>query len=189
KRLLALASRTLAQSVQLEAPDGTAGQRRLEALIEEAALRAGAEGEWVLAVTDPRLVVTAVSPRGGEMRGRALDEIAEGGQPLFLFGERAGALPVRIGDADWLAAVSLLPDGRAAVALADQDMVFSDWRGAVSLNVTLFVLMASVLMAILYAYFSQAARAAAADRLYREAHQRVDMALVRGKCGLWDWDL
>lgn len=22
-----------------------------------------------------------------------------------------------------------------------------------------------------------------------EAHQRIDMAMVRGKCGLWDWDM
>src|SRR5690606_20280683 len=42
---------------------------------------------------------------------------------------------------------------------------------------------------ILYAYFGQAARAQAADRIYLEAHERVDLALVRGRCGLWDWDM
>src|SRR5690606_17014779 len=26
-------------------------------------------------------------------------------------------------------------------------------------------------------------------RIYLEAHQRIDMALVRGRCGLWDWDM
>ncbi len=46
-----------------------------------------------------------------------------------------------------------------------------------------------VLLVILYAYFSQAARAQAADRIYLEAHQRIDLALVRGRCGLWDWDM
>jgi two-component system cell cycle sensor histidine kinase PleC len=46
-----------------------------------------------------------------------------------------------------------------------------------------------VLIVILYAYFGQAARAQAADRIYLEAHQRIDMALVRGRCGLWDWDM
>ena len=29
----------------------------------------------------------------------------------------------------------------------------------------------------------------AADRIYLEAHQRIDLALVRGRCGLWDWDM
>jgi two-component system cell cycle sensor histidine kinase PleC len=46
-----------------------------------------------------------------------------------------------------------------------------------------------VLIIILYAYFSQATRAQRADRIYLEAHQRIDMALVRGRCGLWDWDM
>src|SRR5690606_15742453 len=55
--------------------------------------------------------------------------------------------------------------------------------------VTLFVLTAGVLIVIMYAYFTQAARAQTADRIYLEAHQRVDLALVRGRCGLWDWDL
>ena len=40
-----------------------------------------------------------------------------------------------------------------------------------------------MLLVILYAYFSQAARGQAADRIYVEAHQRIDLALVRGRCG------
>ena len=67
--------------------------------------------------------------------------------------------------------------------------MFADWRRTVSLNVTLFVLTASILLIILYAYFSQAARAQVADRIYAEAHQRIDLALARGRCGLWDWDM
>ncbi|TGV73715.1 PAS domain-containing sensor histidine kinase, partial [Mesorhizobium sp. M2D.F.Ca.ET.145.01.1.1] len=77
----------------------------------------------------------------------------------------------------------------AAAALVPQEAVFDTWRKTVSLNVTLFVLTAGVLIIILYAYFGQAARAQAADRIYLEAHQRIDMALVRGRCGLWDWDM
>jgi two-component system cell cycle sensor histidine kinase PleC len=42
---------------------------------------------------------------------------------------------------------------------------------------------------ILYAYFTQASRARDADEIYLEAHHRVDTALSRGRCGLWDWDL
>src|SRR5690606_12981870 len=64
-----------------------------------------------------------------------------------------------------------------------------DWRKTVALNVTLYVATAAILLIILYAYFGQAARAQAADRLYMEAHERVDLALVRGRCGLWDWDM
>ncbi len=70
-----------------------------------------------------------------------------------------------------------------------QDAVFAEWRKSVSLNVTLYVLTGGVLLIILYAYFSQATRAQTADRSYRDASQRIDLALIRGRCGLWDWDM
>ena len=99
-------------------------------------------------------------------------------------------MDVVIGNEAWYAAVDLTDNrSSAAVALISQNSVFAEWRRTVSMNVTLFVLTAGVLLIILYAYFSQAARAQAADRIYIEAHQRIDLALVRGRCGLWDWDM
>ena len=90
-----------------------------------------------------------------------------GGQPLFLFGERAGVMDVRIDGSDWFAALSLTGKRNgAAAALVSQDAVFAEWRKSVSLNVSLFVLTSGILIIILYAYFSQAARAEAADRIY-----------------------
>lgn len=153
--------------------------------------RSGALGsDHVLALTDGNFKVLAVSPRSTQWQGVLLDRMISGGQPLFLFGERAGVMDVKIGDSDWYAALQLSPDrSKAAVALVPQDAVFAEWRKTVSLNVTLFVLTAGVLIVVLYAYFSQASRAQAADRIYIDAHQRIDMALVRGRCGLWDWDM
>src|SRR5690606_21415288 len=106
------------------------------------------------------------------------------------FGERAGVMEVRVGDETWYAAMGI-DDSRlgAALAMISQDDVFAEWNKAVTLNITLFVATAGVLLVILYAYFGQAARAQAADRLYLEAQERVDLALVRGRCGLWDWDM
>ncbi|MGS1095971.1 PAS domain-containing sensor histidine kinase [Aquamicrobium terrae] len=161
-----------------------------QTLLEQVGRTAALSGDHVLAFTNEKFVVSAVTPRSTRWYGRALDEIVSGGQPLFLFGEKAGVIPVRIGDADWYAAVSIDHEAkRAAAALIPQDAVFTQWRKTVSLNVSLFVLTAGVLIIILYAYFSQAARAETADRVYLEGQQRIDMALVRGRCGLWDWDM
>ncbi|WP_163268988.1 PAS domain-containing sensor histidine kinase [Chelativorans alearense] len=190
KTLLGMAANNLAQSMRLAAPEGLPQPQEAGVLIDEVSRQGGIGSDWILAVADRQFIVTAASPRGQKMAGQPLDTFVTGGQPLFLFGERAGVLDVRLGGTDWLAAVDILPGGAgAAVALADRDAIFADWRRSASLNVTLFVVTAGVLMAILYAYFSQAARALAADRIYLEAHQRVDLALVRGKCGLWDWDM
>jgi len=157
----------------------------------ETTSRQGAMGRsHVLVITDSAFKIVAVTPRSVPWQGHSLDGLVQGGQPLFMFGDRAGVMEVNIGGQDWYAAVSLA-NGRkgAAAALVPQDAVFDTWRKTVSLNVTLFVLTAGVLIIILYAYFGQAARAQAADRIYLEAHQRIDMALVRGRCGLWDWDM
>lgn len=166
--------------------DSISPQERLEQVSRTASLSEG----HVLAFTNEKFTVSAVTPRSTRWYGRALDEIVSDGQPLFLFGERAGVIPVKIDGADWFAAVAIdTTEKRAAAALIPQDAVFAQWRRTVSLNVSLFVLTASVLIVILYAYFSQAARAQAADRVYLEGQQRIDMALVRGRCGLWDWDM
>ena len=70
-----------------------------------------------------------------------------------------------------------------------ESFIYADWRRNASLNVTLFVGTSSILLVILYAYFAQSARAREADGIYFEVQNRFDTALMRGGCGLWDWDL
>ncbi|WP_274424838.1 sensor histidine kinase [Chelativorans sp. YIM 93263] len=188
KQLLGLSAQNLAQSLQLSASEGVPPAPEARAIVARADRQA--DSGWTLAVTDPAFVVVAATPEAQRLQGRSLETLVTGGRPLFMFGDRAGVHEVHLNGTEWFAAVSIAKEGRgAAVALAPMDGIFAEWRRSMSLNVTLFVMTAGVLMAILYAYFSQAARAQAADRIYLEAHQRIDLALVRGKCGLWDWDM
>ncbi|MGD9913600.1 MAG: PAS domain-containing sensor histidine kinase [Rhizobiaceae bacterium] len=188
RALLGLAAGDLVNAMTVAQASGGAVDGR--ALLTEVAGHGAMGPRYVLAVTDPDLKIIAIEPNFEPWRGRALDTLISGGQPLFMFGERAGVMEVTIGGEDWYAAVSMT-EGRkgAAVAMISSAAVFADWQRTVSLNVTLFVITATVLIVILYAYFSQAARAQTADRIYLQAHQRVDLALVRGRCGLWDWDM
>lgn len=187
RAVLALAAGQMASTISAD-PNAASGAAR--DLLENTS-RQGAMGRsHVLAITDGAFKILAVSPLSTGWQGRSLDSLVLGGQPLFMFGDRAGVMEVSIGGQDWFAAVSLATNRKnAAAVLVPQEAVFDTWRKTVSLNVTLFVLTAGVLIIILYAYFGQAARAQAADRIYLEAHQRIDMALVRGRCGLWDWDM
>lgn len=147
-------------------------------------------GDAKLLVATPELEIIAATGLGSEMIGRSLSSIVSGGQPLFLFGRRAGVMEVMVDGEPSLAALSYSP-GHANVAMATIALgdVYADWRHMVSINVTLFVTTASVLVIILYAYFAQSTRARAADRIYSETHERIDLALMRGRCGLWDWDM
>ncbi|KQU66951.1 PAS domain-containing sensor histidine kinase [Aminobacter sp. DSM 101952] len=190
KAILALSAGELVNSLMAGAtadvPFATASQDLLERTSQQGTL----SRSHVIVLTDGNFRIVAVSPQSTGWQGQSLDAIISGGQPLFMFGDRAGVMDIRIGGQDWLAAVSLADDKRAAAAaMVPMDAVFADWRKTVSLNVALFVMTAGILIIILYAYFSQAARAQAADGIYLEAHERIDLALVRGKCGLWDWDM
>ncbi len=187
KAVLGLAAGQMANAVSA---DPTAASTGAIDLLESTS-RQGAMGRsHVLLITDSAFKIIAVSPLSTGWQGRSLDSVVQDGQPLFMFGDRAGVMDVSIGGQDWYAAVSLTRDRKnAAAVLVPQEAIFDNWRKTVSLNVTLFVLTAGVLIIILYAYFGQASRAQTADRIYLEAHQRIDMALVRGRCGLWDWDM
>ena len=189
KAVLGLAAGELVNALTIAKADGQA-PRMYQELLDRTGQLGSMGARYVLAITDRDFTVVAATPELAALEGKSLETMVTGGQPLFLFGERAGVIQVKIGGSDWFAAVSLTGKrDAAAVALASENAVFSEWRKAVSLNVTLFVLTSTILIIILYAYFSQAARAQAADRIYMEAHERIDLALARGRCGLWDWDM
>ena len=190
KAILNLAAGEISNALML--PDAERSDPELHArdLLRKAGLLGALGRGHVIAITDENFRIVAASPAASAWEGQNLDAIVFGGQPLFLFGDRAGPMDVRVKGERWFAAVDLTDKrNAAAVVMIPASSVFAEWRSAVSMNVTMFVLTTGVLLIILYAYFSQAARAEAADRIYLEAHQRIDLALVRGRCGLWDWDM
>ena len=134
--------------------------------------------------------VFAATAGGQHLVGAPAARVVSETSPLWLFGERAGVQTVDLDGSKYLAAMSRLPDGAGTVlALNPISIINAAWRKSVSVNVTLFIATSSILLVILYAYFSQAGRANEADGIYQESHRRVDMALSRGRCGLWDWDM
>ena len=159
------------------------------ARIEYAARRFPGGMKHTLLVLDENFTVRAASLGGREFEGRRLDDAMRGGQPLFLFGDRAGVIEVTVDGDPWYAAISATDTAAPVAAMVPHALVFKDWRSSVSLNISMFMLTAGVLLVVLYAYFSQSARTRRADQLYVEAQQRIDLALARGRCGLWDWDM
>ncbi len=188
KALLALAAAEL--SASLATGQGKPDPQASADLLKRSVSLGTVGDQFVFAITDGDFRVVAASPQETGWEGRSLDRVMPEAQQLLLLGERAGVVPVTVGGRTWYAALNLtdLRDG-AALAMVPQDALFAQWNDAVSTSVTFFVLTAGVLVVILYAYFGQAARVRAADDVYDRAHQRIDLALVRGRCGLWDWDM
>ena len=135
--------------------------------------------------------ILATAPHGDDDNGRNFDDIVHDAQPLVIFGERAGVMPITVeGMGPALGTVRHLPGDLGYVAVVTpKSAMLRDWRTEVLLNVTVFVGTSAVLIVILYGYFAQSARAQQADRIYHETYARFDTALRRGRCGLWDWDI
>ena len=156
------------------------------------ALPAGAtaDGRRIF-VTDRAGTVVATAPRSTDNEDIPLTRIIGEAQPLTTFGARAGVLEIALTDGTpVLGTVHEIDTGLGAVAVIEPIAnVYDDWRADVSLNVAVFIGTSAILLVILYGYFAQSTRAIEADRIYSETQERFETALMRGRCGLWDWDL
>ena len=65
----------------------------------------------------------------------------------------------------------------------------ADWRSTTALTVTLSATTGFVVLILGFAFHWQATRAREADLIHDTVRCRIDTALNRGRCGLWDWDL
>jgi two-component system cell cycle sensor histidine kinase PleC len=142
-------------------------------------------------VAGPDGTIVATAPAATDQENIPLTHILGETQPLTTFGARAGVLVIELADGTRaFATVHNFGEGAGSVAVVQPaESVYSDWRADVSLNVTIFIGTSAILLVILYGYFAQSARASEADRIYSETQARFETALMRGRCGLWDWDL
>src|SRR4029077_5686091 len=95
-----------------------------------------------------------------------------------------------------------LPDGTSAyatvrnLAASNGDLAIvhprgqglAPWLSDTALTVTLSATTGFVVLILGFAFHWQATRAREADVIYETVRTRIDTALNRGRCGLWDWD-
>jgi two-component system, cell cycle sensor histidine kinase PleC len=170
-------------------------QRRADARSQDALNAAlpswGGENGRVYLLTRIDGIVTATSPSLAGALGRTLIDLIGPTQPLTTFGTSAGVLDLTLpDDTRALATVRMLkaPFGQLAV-LEPHTGALADWRSLTTLTVTLSATTGFVVLILGFAFHWQAARAREADVIYETVRSRIDTALNRGRCGLWDWDL
>ena len=151
---------------------------------------ATASGRHILLTNQDGIIVAASS--GGESAvGRSLIDVLGGGQPLTTFGASAGVLEITLpDDSRALATVRTLapPLGEIAV-VQSRHAALTAWRSLTTLTVTLSATTGFVVLILGFAFHWQATRAREADTIFETVRTRIDTALNRGRCGLWDWDL
>lgn len=147
-------------------------------------------GDRFAYLADANGVVVAASSNDRDAVGEYLTDVVHQAQPLLAFGANAGAIDVALAGNQAALAAGRAVDGAGALIVVESTAPLeAAWHSQVTLNVSIFLGTSAILFIILYGYFAQSRRANEADRIYAEAHQRLDTALLRGRCGLWDWDL
>ncbi len=135
------------------------------------------------------VIASAPSPAPDIMRGFADNLGRARSQPAWSATTDSGEVPAADGTPLLVTVRSLEPPfGELAVVHA-RSATLAAWRSDTVLTVTLFATTGVVLLILGFAFHWQAMRAREADLLYDTVRSRIDTALNRGRCGLWDWDL
>jgi two-component system cell cycle sensor histidine kinase PleC len=137
-----------------------------------------------------RLVVTPVPLEAGIVGHRLLDVLGSA-QSLTTFAAAAGMAELTLPDGTpAFATVRNFSSWNGQLAVVDRrDDALTAWRSDMALTITLSATTGFVVLILGFAFHWQAIRAREADLIYDTVRSRIDTALNRGRCGLWDWDL
>ena len=181
----------LAVALDRTGRDGKPVLPRTSDALERALPAWAAGGGRSILVGDVDGNIVASVPNGPTVQGRNILDILGPIQPLTTFGAAAGTMEIVLADgATAFATVRALrnPIGMLAVMQPRSDALAS-WRSTTAMTVTLSATTGFVVLILGFAFHWQATRAREADVIHDTVRSRIDTALNRGRCGLWDWDL
>ena len=148
-------------------------------------------GRRMILLTDASSTIIATQPVLNGYVGRKLNE-AIGRDPLMPAAQlRPGVSEVALGDGSriLLALRDInTPLGQLAITQA-RGVVLAEWRADTTLAVTLFSATGFVVLMLGFAFLWQSRLMRETATIEDTVHSRIETALNRGRCGLWDWDL
>jgi two-component system cell cycle sensor histidine kinase PleC len=181
--------------------------RRLQAELERAIPGwARAAGREILVANEDGEIVAAVrheatstaegiqfvtKPLEAGVIGRKLLDVLGPTQAITTLAAAAGVMELTLADgrSAYATVRSLFGSKRELAVLQDRRDVLAAWLSDTALTVTLSATTGFVVLILGFAFHWQATRAREADVIYETVRSRIDTALNRGRCGLWDWDL
>ena len=135
--------------------------------------------------------IVAVLPDLQVLKGRKLTELFPADLVLRSgnIGDPMTAVTMPGGDEVYVTFRDLDPYPAVLAVIQSRVAILSGWYSSTIRLVTLFVATVAVVSLIGAAFHWQSARAAEADTTLAIATERLDKALDRARCGLWDWDI
>jgi two-component system, cell cycle sensor histidine kinase PleC len=109
--------------------------------------------------------------------------------PLSMPGQQAGVTDITLPSGNGALAIAHVIRSLPGQVIIIQEKVDSLWRSDAALSVTLSATTGFVVLILGFAFHWQSTRAREGDLINDAVRGRIDTALNRGRCGLWDWDL
>ncbi len=168
--------------------DMRANAARTSAALERALPGWAASADRLILIADSDGAIIASVPDDAQKLGRYILDVLGAAEPPA---GAAGAPEITLPDGGAaFAAVRALKNPLGLVAVVEPaGEALANWRSAAALTVTLSATTGFVVLILGFAFHWQATRAREADLIHDTVRSRIDTALNRGRCGLWDWDL
>src|SRR5580765_3256000 len=116
-------------------------------------------------------------------------DVVSAALPLTAAGQQPGVTDITLPNGSTALAIQHVVKALPGRVIIIQERVDSSWRSDAALSVTLSATTGFVVLILGFAFHWQSTRAREGDLINDAVRGRIDTALNRGRCGLWDWDL
>jgi two-component system cell cycle sensor histidine kinase PleC len=137
---------------------------------------------------DQRILARVPIETSLESPDRLLDIISTA-QLMTAPGQQGGVTDMVLPNGNGALAIQRLVKSLPGQVIIVQEKLDSLWRSDAALSVTLSATTGFVVLILGFAFHWQSTRAREGDLINDAVRGRIDTALNRGRCGLWDWDL
>jgi two-component system cell cycle sensor histidine kinase PleC len=146
-------------------------------------------GRQILVTNSAGVIVAAAPPVAG-VKGRYLADLFSRQESITVLDDPAiSSIILADRSGAFVRAQELQAPFGQLLIIQRRDSALAAWRSDTNLTITLLATTGFVLLILGFAFHWQSTRAREADVIYDTVRCRIDTALNRGRCGLWDWDL
>jgi two-component system, cell cycle sensor histidine kinase PleC len=148
-----------------------------------------AAGRHVFLVDDVGHVLARTPETAGAPIADLVADIIGGAEPLLTPASRASAAEVRLPNGTGALAALRTIKPASLQLIVVQELSEGILPSHAALSITLSATTGFVVLILGFAFHWQSTRAREGDLINDAVRGRIDTALNRGRCGLWDWDL
>jgi two-component system cell cycle sensor histidine kinase PleC len=150
---------------------------------------AAAPGRHVIVTGADRRVLARAPFEDALGDAARLPDIISAALPLASPGQQTGVTDITLPNGSGAFAIQRVVKFLPGQVIVIQENLDSLWRSDAALSVTLSATTGFVVLILGFAFHWQSTRAREGDLINDAVRGRIDTALNRGRCGLWDWDL